>query len=912
MAGFFTFERSWRISLLLFVALTATSAFTQTTFGSFQGIVSDSSGAVVPNAAVSILNKETGVVRQSTTGDQGFYKVNGLNPGVYTVSVQVAGFAKQVTQEITLQVDQTVEQDFRLQLGETSQTVEVSSTSATIQTSETTVGTVITNRETVDLPLNGRSFIDLINLSPGSYARTKDQSNSFRVGRTSMASPAINGTRGQDNNYTIDGIENNELSWNFYAMTPSVDAIQEFKVQTGTSSGQFGRAAGANINVAIKSGTNAYHGDVYEFLRNDVFDARGYFAPSKTPLRMNQFGATLGGPIYKNKTFFFGAYEGLRVSQANTLVATVPLQSELQGDFSGQAPIYDPLTTCGQGSNPACAVDGSGNPIETRQQFPNNIIPADRINAASAAYSALWPAPNAAGLSGNLINNLPNTESGNQFNGRVDHSFSDRMNIFSRVSYDHVATTGATEFPNVKSSRDRTSINGVFSFNYTFSSVSNIDVKLGYNRNELPSFQPLTGVTRSDFLTQTGIQGLATTLPANVLPGLGIPGFDYVSGDYTITGPHTTWQGKVDYLHIFGRHSFTAGLDIRKNHVRYFPDDGSRGEFDFDSRTTADLTNPDGTGSALASFLLGYPSFDARIVGSTQSNLLNWNYDFYLGDDWKVTPKLTVNLGIRYEYNQWPIESTRQQSDLDIFRDPQTGQLAAQLLHSLPNPYPSPNTGEFEPANARPGIMDPDWNNFAPRVGISYMLTPKTVVRSGYSIFYTSTYFQQSEDLRENFPLLAQQRSSQDTTYPDATFQTAFPADAGTQNEFGGWPQNKRNRNSYSQQWNLAVERQLLEDTVLSATYVGQKGTKLIIYTDINNATPGPGPLDDRRPITHTTDGFLVGDLNAGENVGESAYNALQLKLTRRFSKGLSLLSSYTWGRSMDIQSSLFDDTQVQ
>ena len=502
----------------------------------------------------------------------------------------------------------------------------------------------------------------------------------------------------------------------------------------------------------------------------------------------------------------------LRVSQANVLVATVPLPAELQGNFSGLAPIYDPLTTCGQGPNPACATDSGGNPIQTRQQFPGNVIPTDRINPAAAAYALVWPAPNASGTSGNLINNLPNTEMGNQFNGRVDHSFSEKLNIFSRVSYDHVKTTSGTEFPNVDSLRDRTSVNGVLSLNYSFSSVSNLDVKLGYNRNQLPSLQPLTGTIRSEFLTQTGIVGLTPTLPANVLPGLGIPGFGYVSGNYTITGPHTTWQGKVDYMHIFGRHSFTAGLDIRRNHVQYFPNDGSSGEFDFDSRTTADLTNPDGTGSALASFLLGYPSFAARIVGSTQSNLFNWNYDFYLGDDWRATRKMTINLGLRYEYNQWPIESTRQQSDLDIFRDPQTGKLKAQLLHSLPNPYPSPNTGKFEPANARPGIMDPDWNNFAPRIGISYMLTPKTVIRSGYSIFYDSTYFQQSEDLRENFPLLAQQRSSQDTTYPTATFQTAFPANAGAQNAFGGWPQNKRNRNSYSQQWNLAVERQLLED----------------------------------------------------------------------------------------------------
>jgi hypothetical protein len=282
----------------------------QSSWGNFEGVVTDHTGAVIPGAAVNVTNRDTNVARLATTNAAGYYEVRSLNPGVYSISAQVVGFKMQLVENLTLEVNQTIRQDFTMQVGAVTERVEVSASAAKLQTADATVGTVITHGDVVDLPLNGRSFLQLISLSPGTFSQTHDQSIGYRVGTMALNSPAINGTRGQDNNYTIDGVENNELSWNFYAMTPSVDAIQEFKVQSGTTSADVGRAAGANINMVIKSGTNHFHGDVYEFLRNDVLDANNFFANraglSRGQYKWNQFGATLGGPIKKDKTFFFG------------------------------------------------------------------------------------------------------------------------------------------------------------------------------------------------------------------------------------------------------------------------------------------------------------------------------------------------------------------------------------------------------------------------------------------------------------------------------------------------------------------------------------------------------------------------------------------------------------------------------
>jgi hypothetical protein len=592
----------------------------------------------------------------------------------------------------------------------------------------------------------------------------------------------------------------------------------------------------------------------------------------------------------------------------------VPLARELQGNFTGDLPIYDPLTTCGYGSNAPCAVDSHGNPIITRTQFSSNIIPSARINQAASAYIGLWPAPSLPGTSNNLVSSLPNKENQDQFHVKVNHTFNDRTNFFARLSREYVTTVSPTAFPRVTSYANQISWNAAMGLNYTPSAATNIDLKLGFNRNSLPQWSPITGVDRVQFLQTAGITGLAGALPSNSLPGIGFSDYDFNAGSYLFSGPHNTVQGLGNYRHIMGQHSLSAGFDIRKNHVRYFPNDGNSGSYSFDNRTTADLMNVNSTGSDLASFMLGYPSIANRIIGDTSSNMFNWNYDFFVGDDWRLTPKLTMNFGVRYEYNQWPHNINDEMSSVQFERSAD-GTLYAELLHTKASPYPSPYTGQYAPANARREIMDPDFNNFAPRLGLAYMLTPKTVIRSGYAIFYVSTYFQQAEDLRENFPLLAQQDLTLETTYPTAAMQNAFGSSTGAQNTFGGWPQNKRNRNSYSQQWNLAVERELLQNTTLSVTYVGQKGTKLIMYTDINDARLDPtGTLTiaARRPAGHTTDGFILGVLNDGDNEGISSYNALQVKLRKHFSHGVELLSSYNWGKSLDVQSSLYDNSQVQ
>jgi len=648
----------WLVTLLsgLLLLINTARIPAQTSSGVITGTVKDSSGAVLPDAKVTVTNEGTNISREVTTDKAGGYVVPSVLPGVYTVSAELSGFKKAMQSSITLQVNQTLRMDFVLQVGEVTQTVDVEAAAPLLQSETSTVGTVIENKQVVELPLNGRSFTELTYLIPGAV---RQQGAIFQ---TSGSRVSVSGARAEDNNYTLDGVNNNETFFKAYAVQPSIDAIQEFKIQTNITSSEFGSAAGANINVATKSGTNDIHGGVFEFLRNNVFDARDSFAPEKPTFRQNQFGGQVGGPVYipklyngKDRTFFFFNYEGFRYRRAATALGTIPTPEMFGGNLAfdqtgAPAPqIFDPATTRPDPNHPGQFI---------RDPFPGNIIPADRIDPIMKSYAALfYPAPNLPGQKLNIINAASGSTDTNQYTARVDHKFSDKNTFFSRFSYVQSEQLSPSVLGTYTGSLTNAFRNFMISDTHVFNPTTILDVKLAYHRNNLQQFYtPPRGQTLQDvqqWLSSTGIQGIP-------IKNNNVPLYPQFFFQETYTNPNQdgypfpddTYQILASLSKTKGRHLLKFGMDYQNR--RNLDDGLFSANIQFTKEPTQDPQNAAGTGQVLAAYLLGLPNSALRNVGDTTA-LMRWSgYYFYFQDDIKVNSKLTVNLGIRYDYTQWP------------------------------------------------------------------------------------------------------------------------------------------------------------------------------------------------------------------------------------------------------------------
>jgi hypothetical protein len=856
----------------------------QTSFGTIRGMVTDASGASVPNATVRVVHAGTGASRTLTTQADGFYMAPSLPPGLYNVAVEAAGFAKQERTMVRLPVNGTIQLDFTLQLGETKETVQVTAEAPPLNTSDSTVSTVIDATKIVNLPLNGRQFTQLILLAPGTSPRQPPASGLDN--NLSGVSPSVNGARPQNNNFTLDGADNNETFFNSFSISPSVDAIGEFKVQSHISSAEFGRAGGANINISLRSGTNALHGVAYEYLRNDKLDARNPFAPSRGPFKQNQFGGTLGGPILvpklydgRNRTFFFFAAEAFRQRRALTPpTSLVPTPEQLAGNLAGGSPIFDPFST---------RVDAAGRQI--RDPFPGNRIPGERINAASRIIAQqFFPSPNLTGVPGrNFVNAKSTAQDDDQWNLRIDQNVSSRNNLFFRASVNDRQRTSPTSLPSVDFILFNRNRNFVLSDTHVFNPTTIVDVKVAFNRSYLATIN--TSLDPETLFVKTGLQGFVVqSRQFPMFPIISIAGFAGIAQDATLFGPMNNYQLLATATKIFGRHTFKAGGDIRRQQL--FTGSYRAGNIGFDAIPTSNPQNRSNSGQPLASFLLGLPSSASRVVGDTNARMRGGMYHFFLQDDIRLHPRLTLNMGLRYEYNQLPYEKYGRLSAFDLRN--------GNLLWASTNPI----TGE--PPNVRRNITDPDWNNLAPRFGLAYLLTRRTTIRTGYGIFYNANFTQEQQGGRGQWPFaLNQNDTNLNIDAPDRPLQNLFPVPPASVISIAS-TRAIAGRTGYTQQWNLSIQRQLSLDLALEAGYVGSKGTKLYTNWRANAAPPGPGPVNPRRPFPQ------FGTMSESNPRGNSNYHALQVKLEKRHSNGLTFLSSYTWAKSIDDSSTLITLSQ--
>lgn len=868
------------------------------------GIVVDSSGSVLPGATVAATNTATGVTREVVSNETGAYRIGPLTPGTYEVRSSHSGFKTKIQSNVILQTGATLKVDFSLDVGDVAERVEVTAAAPMLQTQETSVGGVITTSQLERIPVNGRNYTRLLVLMPGTSDIQRSQG---RGGLSGAQMVSVSGQRTQDNNYSLDGVDNNMMFMNSPGGSPPMDSIQEFRVATGNSA-EFGRSAGASVNVAIKSGTRDLHGSFYEYLRNDKLDANEFFANrqgrGKVPFRQNQYGVSIGGPVVipkiysgRDKTFWFASWEGFRRRRGQTAQNSVPTDAMRTGDFSGiAARIYDPLTG---------TPNAQGQII--RQPFPGNVIPQNRINPGmKAVVDQLMPRANRPGLTNNFLQTEGVSNDRDMFVARVDHSIGQNDVIWGRMLRQKVGEiTPAGSALYVSENRYDVQNYGA-GWNHIFGPSTVLEARYGFNNPNNPGCPVFrNGLTRAGVLSAANVTLYDTAALCDTQVNFNAQGYLTAGGGggETIQERDHQFTGKLSQ--VWGRHSIKmgGGYTWRTMDAQY--SNPTNGDATFWTALTASDNDP-GSGNSFATMLLGYPSYIRR--GFTIPALFAQQpyYEAYFQDDWRATDKLTVNVGLRWESGIRPWDANDALGNLLVTRDAQ-GALKADLLWAGVNPLPDPATGQVNSPPKQGGfgrsLMKNDMNNFAPRLGLAYQLSDRTVLRAGVGIFFNSTFMQEINDLRKFWPYLPQQEISPNTG-GQVNFSITDPGPGfGSTQAIGGWPQDPSNRTPYSQQWNFMVQHQLMDDIAVDIGYVGSANRKQIGYVGWNNApTPGPGAVDPRRLLASS--GF-TGNMDGGSNRFNSEYNSLQAKVTKRFSRGLQVLGNYTWGKCMDDQSSL-------
>jgi len=857
--------------LISIVALCSSMALGQTVTGTILGIVSDQTGGAVPQARIRIANENMGQKRELLTDEQGGYLANFLPVGSYTVTVEKDGFRRATFTGIVLQVDQQIRLNIPLEVGTVTQEVTVTSVAPLLQTENASMGDVIDTRKVLTLPLNGRNFLQLAQLSPGV--------NTGAVGGDGLA---VNGGRGDYNGYLVDGVPNYNRFSGGAVIRPNIDAVQEFKVQTTTYSAEFGFAGNAQINLVSKNGTNQFHGSLYEFLRNARLDARNFFAPPgpKTPFVRNQFGATFGGPIRKNKTFFFADYESLRVRQASTIRSLVPTRELKSGDFTGQRPIFDVLTYSASAG--------------TAQQFPNNRIPSNRMSKVAAGLNEFYPEPNTADPRLNFVNTTSRRNDDNAFGVRVDHELLRHNQVFVRYGYGNLEAFNPATLPVLGTfDASRPQLVSLNDTHLVSPRVIN-ELRLGFNRfrNSLMSAR----TNQDDIANKLGIGGASKDPLDFGFPGVSIiPNYAGVS-DPTNPFPTFRWENVYmlgDTLSIVrGTHAFKFGAQVHRIEMNGVQNSHGRGTFDFDGRFTRSAANATATGHEFADYMLGYSSRTQRQVGSTRVDMRSTYLGGFFQDDWKATPRLTINIGIRYEVNTPLADKYGRNSNVDWIY----GSGRAVVV----------NPGDVGPVTGykyNKATYEQDSNNWAPRFGFAWRPFGgnHTVIRSGYGIFYALARGQLFSFNAQNPPRIINETFTALFPTPDLTFENGFLLGAIQPTPIISVRAIQYNRrDAYIQQWDWTVQRQLASDLMVEAAYVGTKGTKLARSGLPNHTQPGPGAIQPRRPFQGISTFFVR------EARMSSIYHALQLKADKRFRSGLTFLSSYTFGKSIDDGSASF------
>lgn len=881
--------RLFAFGLLTMTLLLSGSLKGQLSNATLSGVVTDPSQAAVPGATVAATHVDTSREFRAETDANGRYIFLTLPIGRYEISVQANGF-KTVKRSAELTVNQAGNLNLTLEIGQLTEVVDVTAQAPLVNATNATVGTVIEQRAIFDLPLNGRNFTQLIALTPG--VSTIDTSQSG-------AGPSIQGQRNRDNSYMADGVSISRVSFGNVVLNPPVDAIQEFRVQSVNSDAELGGGSGGFINLVTKSGTDKLHGTAYDYLRNNVLDARNTFQPSIPAFRQNQFGFSVGGPVYipkvytkKSKTWFFASYEGFRRRQAASGLGRVATESQRAGDFTGFPAIYDPSTTR---ANP----DSPGRFL--RDPFPSNRIPSNRINATSALYTKdLMPLPNFSlpGNANNFINTAPGQNNVDTILARIDHTLSSKDRISARwLQADSNSGSAIPVLNNPISGSFAEPRNLSTEWNRTLTPSSLLTVRYGYAR----TYQVSSSAVIPEFYKASGwdnANGFPLNDPEIVLsPSVGITAYSNYVGQNFQPEEVKSHTGSIDYQLILGRHTIKAGYAL--NYFDSFTG-GINPTISFNPAQTQNLMSPAGTGDGFASFLVGVPSAAGRAIGNPLIDVGGAFDGVYLQDTMRLSSRLSVTVGIRWDYAR----AFRTDGVLGSF-DPRGGGWLLTAPVDIPGAV-------YQGPNVRQGIFDPDWNNFGPRLGLAYSIMRKTVLRAGYTMSYDliAGRWQWVQGPRVSWPRSEFQSTPPlNVDIPNRTLQSPFVGLATSVNRpdplsSGGAPTypsgshiNPRYPIPYVHQWNVALEQQLSDTLVASATYVGSAGRKLECCGVINQAFQnGPGAfLTKARPFPQ------MNNFRTNRNDGRSNYHSLQLKGEQRFSRGLAFLVSYTWSKATDL-----------
>ena len=889
-------------------SLATVAARAQTPTGEISGVVVDPSGSAVPGVTITLTSAATNAVREVQTNSAGLYVIPAIPPGRYVLKAQISGFRAIERRDIDVQVGSSNRIPITLELGDLTETVEIRGGAPLVQSSNASIGTVIENRSIVELPLNGRNYLQLASLIPGATTNgpSSSQGRQRMGGQRNSFALNVAGQRIHYNHYSLDGIENTDLNFNSYMLLPSVDALQEFKVEAGLFDAEYGRAI-AQINASTKSGTNQFHATVFEFVRNSALDAKNYFDRDDRPIppfRRNQYGVTVDGPVVvpklvngRNRLFFLFNWEGLREHKSLTSSPSVPLTAWRTGDFSqlrdasgNLIPIYDPATR---------VFDAAGNVTQAPTAFPGNLIPANRIDPVSRQLLDFYPLPLQEQAGANYVNDEARTVNADQFTYRFDFIENDSSRWFFRHSTSHELGYDPFAIPAMGINTDTDVHQLVLANTRTFGTNKVNDLRIGYGYLKNAHISPRANNVNV-------VQELGINLPSDNplywgVPNIGITGLSGLGeeSDAPFINDDTTIQFVDNFSWIVGKHAYKFGGEFR--HVLYDQIGGvvTRGRFGFDGRYTQNPLLPAAQrgGAAMADFLLGTMNRSEGQVGAPIANFRSSYFALFFQDSWRLTNTVTVNYGLRWEYDQPFYDKNDAIVNID-FRwdnsaepvfvragtgDPYEGDPAFRL---------APDVQYVRDGRFGRGAYKSDFNDFAPRLGIAWAITPKTVLRSGAGIYYVRDIGNAVFDTVRNAPFTIRRDEPAESFRPNLSFQQPFARTGAPTfilaNQYD-------EPSSYVAQWSFGFQRELAGTMSLEATYFGSAGVHLRRLMSYNNPEPSQLPnSNNARPFPK------FGSIQVMSAPSHSNYHALYLKLQRRFSGGLSFLSSFAWGKSID------------
>jgi Carboxypeptidase regulatory-like domain/TonB dependent receptor len=951
------------LTAIVLVVLTPTVGRSQNVYGSIAGTATDTSGAVIGEVNVTLTNLDTKEARSVPTNSSGNYAFPNLLPGRYSLSAEKPGFKKLVREPIVVQIESGLKVDLALEVGELSQTIEVTAAAPLLQTATSSLGQVVEQRTVTELPLNGRNPLALVGLTAGVVPQGQPSAGNSSLGNQVGANPfaagdfQIGGGQAGQSQILIDGVPTNGAYLNVVTLIPTQDAVEEFKVQTNNLGPEYGRFAGGVINLSTKSGTNEFHGSAYEFLRNKLLNANGFFSNAggteRPAFTQNQFGGNVGGPIKKDKLFFFFGYEGFRLRKGSTLTTWVPTADERAGNFSqigstgtgSVLPIYDAMTS-------ANCTSGGG---ACRAPFAGNIIPAGRLDPTAQALLNYFPMPNQAGNPfGNYEENFSTGGNTDQYNGRIDYAINQKQRLYGRYTHNNILSLPDSPFPDICSDRctENTTTHQVgLGYTYSFSPNTILDLHLGYTRYVYVRTPLSEGIDLSKFgpnwaaLTPEMTYTHVPTVCVSQVPGDSRWG----SGSWCSQGTGSgigayddTYSLEPSMTHVMGKHVLKFGGEYRLLRNNYYQSNDPAGYFNFDAGMTSGNPNSGqpgvSTGLGMASFLLGYGSTSAGNSVTEPAKTADQNKygAIYISDTYQVNRKLTLNLGLRVDLQgDW----TERYNRIVVFNPTEASPIASEVnMPGLLGAYDLVKSSNH-PSNT---AFD-SWNHVSPRIGLSYQAMPNTVIRAGYGMFYLPVDGRWDDaphnlfinSINTNW-IVAQANGVTPATMLFNPFPNGIAAPPGRDQAFinvqgaGNSAPLSNYLAPYVQQWNFNIQHQLAGNALIDIAYAGSKGTHLPMHNQDLNQLPTqdvPTNAAQAAALTALVPNPFYGVLQSGnvsanptikagqlllpypqyDDVGmaepdnrDSSYNSLQVKFQQRFAAGAQVLATYTVSKLID------------